>query len=432
MCLHGCLVERRLAVEENNVAVDEMAVHDIALTELDTLRIHLTQVDRAILTRELYRLCTRMLIRTIANLFHKALAILERHTLGECEIGGNLRRNAEFVELNVGVRCDNGTGREVNALAHKVAANTTLLGSQTRLEGTQRTTRTLNCRVQALDVVVHLGRHILLKEHRALRENLGRLTLVHLIAKAVVGTNNHQQLVRQIVFHALIVVHDDRRTDTERRNCKNRADHPIRTRKLRIKSECAALLVGQALEGTMNNLRLERDGFTLLSLSLQSSCRSLHLGDVLEELGLAFVAEAVLGADLRVTRTNRTAIQADLVGELVNHIVELNELHRARHANVSEMPRALQVRVTASRTDLSILGGTKAGIKDAARNWLISLIVFVSGDLDDALLENIVGAPDAELDANDLVAHLTAVLFLSFRRFVFAAPVRTAECPNRS
>jgi hypothetical protein len=42
-------VERRLAVEEHNVAVDEVTVHDVTLAELDALGIDLPKVDRAIL-----------------------------------------------------------------------------------------------------------------------------------------------------------------------------------------------------------------------------------------------------------------------------------------------------------------------------------------------------------------------------------------------
>lgn len=429
---HGSLVERRLAVEEHDVAVDEVTMNDVTLAKLNVLRIDLAKIHGAIFLGELDGLGTRMLLGTIANLLHEAFAILQCDTLGEREIRRNLRRNTEFIQLNVGIGRDHRTSREVDTLTHEVATNTTLLGTHAGLEGTERATRTLDGRVETLDIVIHLRRHILLKEHRALRENIGRLTLVHLVTQTVVGANDHEQLVRQVILHTLVVVHDDRWTDAKRRHCEDRADHPVRASKLRIESELTALLIRQALEGTQNDLRLERNGFTLLAFSLKSTCRTIDLGDVLEDLGLALGTETGLGANLRVAWQNFAAVQADLIGELVNHVLELNELHRSCHTNVTEMPGALQIRVAARRADLSILGGTKARIKDAARNRLISLVVFVCGDLDDTLLENIVGAPDAELDADDLVAHLTAVLFLSFRRFVFAASARTGEFPNRS
>ncbi len=49
VAFHRSLVERRLAVEEHNVAVDEVTVHDVTLAELDALGIDLPKVDRAIL-----------------------------------------------------------------------------------------------------------------------------------------------------------------------------------------------------------------------------------------------------------------------------------------------------------------------------------------------------------------------------------------------
>lgn len=432
VAFHRSLVKRRLAVEEHNVAVDEVAMHDVALAKLNVLRIDLAEIDGAIFLRELDGLGTWMLIGSIANLLHEAFAILRSHTFGEGEIRRDLRRNAEFVEINIGIRRNHRAGREVDTLTHQIAANTALLGSHAGLEGTKRTTRTLDGRIETLDIVIHVGRHILLEEHRALRENIRRLTLVHLVAQGVVGANDHEELVRQIVLHTLVVVHDHRRTDAERRNREDRTDHPVRTRKLGIKPEFTALLIRQTLEGTQDDLCLERNGLTLVAFTLKGTRCAIHLRDVLEYLGLALGTESGLGADLGVAGTNCTAVQADLIGELVNHIVELNELHGSCHTNVTEMPRALQVRVATRRADLSILGGTKARIKDAARNGLISLVVFVGGDLDDTLLENILGAPDAKLDADDLVAHLVAVLFLSFRRFVFAAYDLTSGYPNKS
>ncbi len=373
-----------------------------------------------------------MLVGTITHVLHETLAVVERDTFGKRQVRCDLRRHTELIERDVGVRRNDGAGREVHALTHEVATDTTLLGAHTGLESAEWATRALNGRIKPLDIVVHLGRHILLKEHRALRQNIGRLALVHLVTEAVVGANNHEELVREVVFHALVVVHDDRRTDAERRHREDRADHPVGAGELGVEPELTALVVGQALEGTQNDLRLERHGIPLLAFTLQSTRRAVHLDDVLEDLGLALRTEAGLGANLGILWANGAAVQADLVGEFVHHIKELNEVHGAGHADVSEMPRALEVRVAARRTDLSILGGTKAGIKDAARDGLIALVMFVSCDLDDTLLDDVVGAPDAELDADDLVAHLVGLLFLSFRRFVFAAYDWTSGFPSKS
>ena len=61
--------------------------------------------------------------------------------LGEGHVGGDRARNADLVDLQVGVRGDDGAGGEVHALAHQVASDAALLALQPlfdRLKGAAR------------------------------------------------------------------------------------------------------------------------------------------------------------------------------------------------------------------------------------------------------------------------------------------------------
>ena len=168
-----------------------------------------------------------MLIRTIAHISKQAIPIVGIDNLGEGQIHRNLLRNTKLVKVNVRIRSDNRARREVHTLAHQVTTHTTSLGTETRLEGAERATRPLLGRLHSLDVIVHIGRHVILKESRVLVNHICAVTLVNLVANTVIRTQHINQLVSQIVLHALVIVHHNRGTHRQRRNCEDSTQHPV-------------------------------------------------------------------------------------------------------------------------------------------------------------------------------------------------------------
>ena len=73
---HGGLVEGRLTIEQHNVSIQQMAVHHVALTQVQRLGIHEAQRHRALVLLEKHRLGTRVLVGSVADVAHQTVAIV--------------------------------------------------------------------------------------------------------------------------------------------------------------------------------------------------------------------------------------------------------------------------------------------------------------------------------------------------------------------
>ena len=440
---HRGLVQRRLAVEEHNVSIQQMAVHHIALAEIQSLGIHEAQRHRALVLLEEHRLGARVLIGSVADVAHQTVAVVDAHNLGEGQVHGNLQRHTQLVQLDIGVGRNDGAGGEVHALAHQVSTDTARLGTEAGLESAERTARPLGRRCHALDVVVDIGGHIILQKRSVAINDLRRLALVHAVTQALVVAEDRNQNVRQIVLHALVVVHHHGRADRQRRNGKHRAHHPLRAGEQRIEAEGLAVLVRDALESPQNHLCLQgcwrsrlRGHLTLCDgkLALQRRRLAHHLGHLGKDRGVAHGAEErlLLSQDIanlleaahpwRRVRARAgqgcRAVQAHAIAELLDHIEELVEIHGPSQRNVSKVSRAVLVGLLAGRADLAVLNHSETRIKHAIRRGIPAEVGLVGGDLYDAALDNVIGVSDAKLNAYDCVTHCTIVI-LPCRLFVF-------------
>ena len=300
-------------------------MHDIALVQINHIGIHVFQRHHALLLLQEHGLGTGIL-GAVADVRHEAVAIVRRHNLGLGEVARNLLGNTELIHVNVGVRRNHGTRREIHALAHEVAAHTTRLRTETRLERLEGAPAALSRRSHALDIVIHVGRDIKLQHLRVLHNVVARSALVHLLAELLIVAHDIDQLVGQIVVHTLVVVHHHWRAHREWRHSKNGTDHPGGVGELGIKAEDLDRVVRHALEATENHLGLESDGLLLLTrkLALERANRTLDLLHLLEHLGTAGSAHRVL-----------------LLGELGD------EIHRLL-ADIGEALHALQLGVQVS------------------------------------------------------------------------------------
>jgi hypothetical protein len=103
----------------------------------------------------------------------------------------------------------------------------------------------------------------------------------------------------------------------------------------------------------------------------------------------------------------------------MHSIKVLNEVDWTSQPNVTKVSRTFLVRLATGWAYLPVLNDSKSRIKDAAWNGLVSLVVLVGYDIDYALLKDFLRAPDAELDADDLVTHACVLLSLDSKRFIF-------------
>jgi len=290
---HRRLVERRLTIKQHNVAIHQVAVDNVAVAQINRVGCHVAQTDHALILLEKHGLGARVLLGTICNCLQQAVAVVHGHHLGEGQVRRNLERNTELVQLNVGIGRNDGAGREVHTLAHQIAADTAGLGTEARLESTKRTARALGSRLESLDLIVHIGGNVVLQHCSVLVDRLDGLALVNLVAETLVVAENVDQLVGQVVLHALVVVHHDRRADGQRRHSKNCADHPLGAGEARAESDARTVGIGDALKGTEHQLHLEgsrdRCGLVLYAcrVSLESRDTTDSLGNLLEERTVA-------------------------------------------------------------------------------------------------------------------------------------------------
>ena len=113
-----------------------------------------------------------MLVRSVADIRHQTIAVEHVHDLGEGQIHSNLLRHTKLIQIDVRIGRDNRTSREVHTLTHQVTAHTPGLRTETGLQSAERTTRPLSRGWQTLDVVVHIGRNIILDHRRILVDHL--------------------------------------------------------------------------------------------------------------------------------------------------------------------------------------------------------------------------------------------------------------------
>ncbi len=125
---HRHSVKRRLPVKQYHVAVHQMPIHDIALKEFNRLGVQMLERNRTPI-HTLNRLGSWIRIGAVLNQLVEFPNIERRHFLRKRQIRRNLERNAEFLDGNIRVWRNDGTGRELDTLTLKIRTDTTLLGS---------------------------------------------------------------------------------------------------------------------------------------------------------------------------------------------------------------------------------------------------------------------------------------------------------------
>ena len=189
--------------------------------------------------------------------------------------------------------------------------------------------------------------------------------------------------MRQVIFHSLMVVHHDRRTHSQRWNCKCIANHPFRSGKLCIKSKTTAVFVGDTLERSKNDFRLKLNRvhrcFILCEFlkGFQLCSRAGNLADFRKHRCLTSRADCcVFGLvthflESRHTRCGQTVkdfrcedglgtVQADDITQLFDRIEELIQIHRSCKFNVPKVSRAKLIGLFTGRTDLAVLNDSES------------------------------------------------------------------------
>ena len=87
--------------------------------------------------------------------------------------------------------------------------------------------------------------------------------------------------------------------------------------------------------------------------------------------------------------------------DVQNEGEELDVVDGARKAEVSKMPRALVIRLTATPTLLSIIDHSHSWVKESSDLWLVTLVGARIRNLDYRALFNLIRTEYAKLNANN-------------------------------
>ena len=91
MTHHGHSVERRLSVEENHVAIHQVAIDCVTVVQNNFARVHVRKRDHTPIGAY-ERLGTRVLGRSVLNELVKLVAIVVSHALRNRQVHGDLDR----------------------------------------------------------------------------------------------------------------------------------------------------------------------------------------------------------------------------------------------------------------------------------------------------------------------------------------------------
>ena len=117
------------------------------------------------------------------------------------EILGNTLRNTKLIELEDGVRCDDGTSRKVNSLAHQIASYTAFFTLQSRSDILNGATILMLGFVSCFRIVViHNGGDLKLESRQDFLNGALILSLLDVSSELIVGSNNF--FVSNICFYS--------------------------------------------------------------------------------------------------------------------------------------------------------------------------------------------------------------------------------------
>lgn len=118
-CSTTNLMQTRLPIEENNIAVNEMTFYDIS--DAKTIRygsfVSKLQIFLKAVTTSGHVVCPGVHIATLAHSSPQGIDIVGRNPFGICEYLANALRYGDFVDAEIGVWRDDCSPGEIYALS---------------------------------------------------------------------------------------------------------------------------------------------------------------------------------------------------------------------------------------------------------------------------------------------------------------------------
>mmetsp|Transcript_7775 Transcript_7775/g.13375 ORF Transcript_7775/g.13375 Transcript_7775/m.13375 type:complete len:211 (+) Transcript_7775:2772-3404(+) len=164
------LVQRRLAVEQDHVAVHHVPLHNVTYFEL---RGHFPAVpeleEPLVAVRKHHEVGSRVLRHPVHHALAQHLDVVARHFVRVRHVHGDVHGHAHLVDPEVRVRGDHRASTEVHSLAAKIPPKPPLLALQPLNKPPQRFPRSLELR-QACQLAVDVHGALALQKVPLLHE----------------------------------------------------------------------------------------------------------------------------------------------------------------------------------------------------------------------------------------------------------------------
>mmetsp|Transcript_8511 Transcript_8511/g.14301 ORF Transcript_8511/g.14301 Transcript_8511/m.14301 type:complete len:454 (-) Transcript_8511:782-2143(-) len=247
MAHDGHLVQRGLTVEQHNVVIPQVALDGPAVLQHDVvLGPHIAQIDAALVaTNDIHR--TRPLQGAVGDQLAQLVDVKRRHGDRHGEDERHTTRHTDLVDTQVGVGCDDRTGREVHTLAHEVASDASLLAAQALAKGLQRTTCLLGLAGVIVTLIVEERGNARLQQCLQIRNHHARMAFDNGILQHQVRLDNVRQLESQIILRLNVAFHH-RGAHVRGRHGQHSDKHPLRPGPFGVEADLHDVFIADASE----------------------------------------------------------------------------------------------------------------------------------------------------------------------------------------
>ena len=168
-------------------------------------------------------------VRPAQNHLAHLLSVSGGHTDGDGEFLGDLGRDTDLVDAEVGVGRNHRASTEVDTLTGKVASEATFLPLEALRERLEGSTGAMTCRWDARGLVVKVGGDVVLQQlPQVLNDELG-CTGVTVFSQALVDAQHVDELVGQVVFRPVAAVQGDGRANGDGWDWEHLENDPLWT-----------------------------------------------------------------------------------------------------------------------------------------------------------------------------------------------------------
>lgn len=185
---------------------------------------------------------------SILDEFHTKVIIATIDDDGFGQVFGDADGNPEFSDGNVGLRPDDGACAKVYAFGHEVATDATALPVESLADGFERSSRALDHRWDSRDLVVDLSTCVIGQYIDPIINDIFRDIVFDLVGDGLVGFDNVDQDVSQVIFAALLAVVANGGANGGGWHEHDLADHPFGTGPFGAESHEGDVVVTDAFE----------------------------------------------------------------------------------------------------------------------------------------------------------------------------------------